>query len=33
MNSHTRDTAHFSRMDETMRRLGSWEPRPAGIDI
>jgi len=32
MSSHTRETANFSQMDETMRRLGSWEPRPAAND-
>jgi hypothetical protein len=32
MSSHTRETALFSEMDETMRRLGSWEPRPPGAD-
>jgi hypothetical protein len=32
MESHTRETAHFRRMDEAMRRLGSWEPRPAESD-
>jgi hypothetical protein len=30
MVSHTRETASFSEMDETMRLLGSWEPRPVG---
>jgi len=30
MSSHTRRTARFSDMDETMRRLGSWEPHPPG---
>lgn len=32
MSSHARDTADFSQMDETMRRLGSWEPHPAETD-
>ena len=32
MSSHARETAHFSRMDETMRELGTWEPRPAATD-
>ncbi|SMP09344.1 hypothetical protein SAMN06265347_10398 [Halobellus salinus] len=32
MSSRIRATADFSQMDETMRRLGSWEPRPTGTD-
>jgi len=27
MKSHSRETAHFSQMDATMRQLGSWTPR------
>jgi hypothetical protein len=32
MSSHTRETADFSQMDEAMRRVGLWEPRPDGYD-